>query len=130
MLIIGVDVRLILPAKHDSRLVHYTCRSHFDELPDAGVRIFGFNGGLLHTNSAVVDGEISLFGSVNLDVRSLWLDLEVTLRVYDPQFAQRLLALQRKYIENSVAVDPAAWRRRPAAERFSEILARLCSPLL
>jgi cardiolipin synthase len=126
----GVAVTLILPAKNDSRLVHYTCRSHFDELLAAGVRIFGFNGGLLHTKSAVIDGEISLFGTVNLDVRSFWLDFEVTLCVYDPPFAERLLALQRKYVEDSVAVDPAAWRRRPATERFSENLARLCSPLL
>jgi len=126
----GVAVTLILPEKNDSRLVHYTCRSHFDELLDAGVRIFGFKGGLLHTKSAVVDREISLFGTVNLDVRSFWLDFEVTLCVYDPPFAERLLALQQKYIEDSVAVDPAAWRKRPVTERFSENLARLCSPLL
>jgi cardiolipin synthase len=126
----GIAVTIILPAKNDSRLVHYTCRSHFDELLDAGVRVFGFKGGLLHTKSAVVDGEISLFGTVNLDVRSFWLDFEVTLCVYDQQFAGRLLALQQKYIENSVEVDPAVWRRRPATERFSENLARLCSPLL
>jgi hypothetical protein len=54
----------------------------------------------------------------------------VTLCVYDSQFAERLLALQQKYIEDSVEVDPAAWRRRPVTERFSENLARLCSPLL
>jgi cardiolipin synthase len=126
----GVAVTLILPAKNDSRLVHYTCRSHFDELLEAGVEIFGFNGGLLHTKSAVVDREISLFGTVNLDIRSFWLDFEVTLCVYDPQFAERLLALQQKYIADSLAVDPTAWRRRPTAERFSENLARLCSPLL
>jgi cardiolipin synthase len=126
----GVAVTLILPAKNDSRLVHYTCRSYFDELLDAGVRIFGFNGGLLHTKSAVLDREISLFGTVNLDIRSFWLDFEVTLCVYDPQFAERLLVLHQKYIEDSVKVDPASWRRRPATERFSENLARLCSPLL
>jgi cardiolipin synthase len=126
----GITVTLILPAKNDSRLVHYTCRSHFDELLDAGVRIFEFKGGLLHTKSAVVDSEISLFGTVNLDVRSFWLDFEVTLCVYDSQFAERLLALQQKYIENSVAVDPATWRKRAATERFRENLARLCSPLL
>jgi cardiolipin synthase len=126
----GIAVTLILPAKNDSRLVHYTCRSHFDDLLEAGVRIFGFKGGLLHTKSAVVDGEISLFGTVNLDVRSFWLDFEVTLCVYDPQFAKGLLALQQKYIENSVAVDPAAWCRRTVTERFGENLARLCSPLL
>ena len=121
----GVCVTLILPEKNDSRLVHYTCRSHFDELLEAGVRIFGFRGGLLHTKSAVVDGEISLFGTVNIDIRSFWLDFEVTLCVYDSQFAERLLALHQKYIEYSAEVDPAAWRRRPATERFSENLARL-----
>jgi cardiolipin synthase len=126
----GVEVTLILPEKNDSRLVHYTCRSQFDELLEAGVRIYGFKGGLLHTKSAVVDSEISLFGTVNLDIRSFWLDFEVTLCVYDPQFAERLRALQQKYIENSVEVDPAAWHNRPATERFRENLARLCSPLL
>jgi len=126
----GVAVTLILPEKNDSRLVHYTCRSHFDELLEAGVRIFGFKGGLLHTKSAVADSEISLFGTVNLDIRSFWLDFEVTLCVYDPQFAQRLRSLQQKYIEHSVEVDPAVWQNRPATERFSENLARLCSPLL
>jgi cardiolipin synthase len=126
----GVGVRLILPEKNDSRLVHYTGRSHFDELLEAGVRIFEFKGGLLHTKSAVVDGEISLFGTVNLDIRSFWLDFEVTLCVYDPRFAERLLAVQQKYMEDSVEIDPAAWYRRPKTERFKENLARLCSPLL
>ena len=126
----GVAVTLILPAKNDSRLVHYTCRSHFDELLAAGVRIFGFQGGLLHTKSAVIDREISLFGTVNLDVRSFWLDFEVTICVYDPQFAERLLALQQKYINDSQEIDPHAWHNRPGKERFIENLARLSSPLL
>jgi len=126
----GVAVTLILPEKNNSRLVHYTCRSQFDELLEAGVRTFGFKGGLLHTKSAVVDNEISLFGTVNLDIRSFWLDFEVTLCVYDPKFAERLRTLQQKYIENSVEIDPAVWRNRPATERFKENLARLCSPLL
>jgi cardiolipin synthase len=52
------------------------------------------------------------------------------LCVYDSQFAESLLALQQKYIEDSQEVNPDAWRSRPAIERFSENLARLCSPLL
>ena len=110
--------------------MHYTCRSHFDELLEAGVRVFGFKGGLLHTKSAVVDREISLFGSVNIDIRSFWLDFEVMLCVYDSPFAESLLALQQKYIEDSQEVNPDAWRKRPATERFMENLARLASPLL
>jgi cardiolipin synthase len=55
--------------------------------------------------SVVVDRQVALFGSVNLDVRSFWLDFEVTLGVYDPDFAQRLLALQDKYMEDATPVD-------------------------
>ena len=108
----------------------YTCRSYFDDMLAAGIRIFGFKGGLLHTKSVVVDRQVALFGSVNLDVRSFWLDFEVTLGVYDPDFAQRLLGLQEKYIKDSTPVDLQTWLQRPGKERFFENLARLASPLL
>ena len=126
----GVKVTVIMPQRNDSRLVHYTCRSYFDDMLAARIQIFGFKGGLLHTKSVVVDRQIALFGSVNLDVRSFWLDFEVTLGVYDPDFAQRLMALQDKYIENSIPVDSQSWQQRPGSERFIENLARLASPLL
>ena len=96
----------------------------------AGIRIFGFRGGLLHTKSVVIDRQIALFGSVNLDVRSFWLDFEVTLGVYDSDFAERLLALQDKYIEDAIPVDLQTWQQRSGKERFIENLARLASPLL
>jgi cardiolipin synthase len=126
----GVKVTIIVPERNDSRLVHYTCRSYFDDMLAAGIRIFGFKGGLLHTKSVVVDRQVALFGSVNLDVRSFWLDFEVTLGVYDPDFAERLLALQEKYIKDSMPVDLQTWQQRPGKERFIENLARLASPLL
>jgi cardiolipin synthase len=126
----GVKVTVIMPERNDSRLVHYTCRSYFDDMLAAGIRIFGFKGGLLHTKSVVVDRQVALFGSVNLDVRSFWLDFEVTLGVYAPDFAQRLLALQDKYIKDSAPVDRQIWQQRPGKERFIENLARLASPLL
>jgi cardiolipin synthase len=126
----GVKVTVIMPERNDSRLVHYTCRSYFDDMLAAGIHIFGFKGGLLHTKSVVVDREVALFGSVNLDVRSFWLDFEVTLCAYDPDFSERLLALQDKYIKDSTPVDPQTWNQRPGKERFIENLARLASPLL
>jgi cardiolipin synthase len=126
----GVKVTVIMPERNDSRLVHYTSRSYFDDMLAAGIQIFGFKGGLLHTKSVVVDRQVALFGSVNLDVRSFWLDFEVTLGVYAPDFAQRLLALQDKYIKGSAPVDQQTWQQRPGKERFFENLARLASPLL
>lgn len=126
----GVKVTIIVPERNDSRLVHYTCRSYFDDMLAAGIEIFGFKGGLLHTKSVVVDRQVALFGSVNLDVRSFWLDFEVTLGVYDPDFAERLLVLQGKYVKDSIPVDPQSWPQRSGKERFIENLARLASPLL
>jgi cardiolipin synthase len=126
----GVKVTVIMPERNDSRLVHYTCRSYFDDMLAAGIQIYGFKGGLLHTKSVVVDREVALFGSVNLDVRSFWLDFEVTLGVYEPDFAQRLLALQNKYIDDANPADLQGWQQRPGKECFIENLARLASPLL
>jgi phosphatidylserine/phosphatidylglycerophosphate/cardiolipin synthase-like enzyme len=54
----------------------------------------------------------------------------VTLGAYDPDFSERLLALQDKYIKDSIPVDPQTWNQRPGKERFIENLARLASPLL
>ena len=126
----GIRVTVILPERNDSRLVHYTSHSYFEEMLTAGIRFFAFQGGLLHTKSVVVDREVVLFGSVNLDVRSFWLDFEVTLSVYDTGFAEQVLALQHAYMENSTPVDLEKWQNRPQKERFLENLARLSSPLL
>ena len=74
----GVDVSIILPRKNDSMLVGWASRAFFTELLAAGVKIYQFEGGLLHTKSVLVDGELSLVGTVNLDMRSLWLNFEIT----------------------------------------------------
>jgi cardiolipin synthase len=126
----GVKVILIVPARVDSRLVRHASQASKGELLNAGVRIANFNGGLLHTKSVTVDGEISLFGSVNLDPRSLRLNFEISLAVYDRTFTQRLRKLQQSYIDRSQLMDPEAWQRRSLGQRVAENAARLLSPLL
>ncbi|MFH1629063.1 MAG: cardiolipin synthase [Pseudomonadota bacterium] len=126
----GVEVIIVVPFKVDSRLAHYASRSLFDDLLSAGVQISGFKEGLLHTKSITVDGELCVFGSVNLDMRSLYLDFEISLFVYDPDFTQEVRALQAKYIKDSEMMDLNEWRKRPAIERFVENAAHLVGPLL
>ncbi|MBL8447884.1 MAG: cardiolipin synthase [Zoogloeaceae bacterium] len=126
----GVRVTLIVPARVDSRLVRHASRSFFDDLMSAGVRICQFHGGLLHTKSITVDGEITLFGSSNLDIRSLRLNFEVTLIAYDAPFTAAVRRLQADYEANSEVLDLARWRSRSRARRFVENLLRLASPLL
>ena len=126
----GVQVTLIVPEKVDSFLTRYASRSYYDDLLDAGVVIQLYRGGLLHTKSISVDGTMSMFGTVNLDMRSLWLNYEVALFIYHREFADALHALQKTYIGQSVRLDPADWATRPFRQRFFENALRLFSPLL
>lgn len=71
-------------------LVGWASRAFFTELLAAGVKIYQFEGGLLHTKSVLVDGELSLVGTVNLDMRSLWLNFEITLAIDDKGLVQTL----------------------------------------
>ncbi|MBW2227484.1 MAG: cardiolipin synthase [Deltaproteobacteria bacterium] len=126
----GVDVTIILPEKVDSVLVRYASRSYFDDMLMSGVRILNYRGGLLHTKSITIDGEVALFGTVNLDMRSFWLNFEVTLFVYDADFVTRLRKLQQKYLKSSQSIDSKLWHTRSRANRFVENAAQLLSPLL
>lgn len=126
----GVKVSLIVPEKVDSFLTRYASRSYYDDLLEVGVHIYLFRGGLLHTKSIMIDGTISMFGTVNLDMRSLWINYEVALFVYDDEFAQELRTLQQSYIDDSDRLDPDSWRSRPLKERFLENTMRLVGPLL
>ncbi len=126
----GVDVTLIVPAKVDSRMTHYASRAYQADLLAAGVRIALYQGGLLHTKSLAVDGQFSLFGSLNLDPRSLRLDFEITLAIYDAEFTAALRLLQQRYLEKSVWLDLPTCHSRSAIERFTEDAARLVGPLL
>lgn len=126
----GVDVTVIVPARVDSRLVRLASRSQQGDLVEAGVRVLLFRDGLLHTKSATVDGTLSLFGSLNLDPRSLHLNYEITLAVFDEGFTADLRALQQSYIDRASPVDMAAWKSRRPLTRLVEDSARLISPLL
>ena len=126
----GVKVQLIVPEKVDSFLTRYASRSYYDDLLDIGVEIYLYRGGLLHTKSITADRNISMFGTVNLDMRSFWLNYEVALFVYEPEFARQLRQLQQSYQDDSDRLDPETWRHRSFGNRFLENSMRLVSPLL
>ncbi|MGB0767975.1 MAG: phospholipase D-like domain-containing protein, partial [Phycisphaeraceae bacterium] len=126
----GVDVTLIVPEQIDSTMARLASRSQYADLLAAGIDVQQFRGGLLHTKTLVADRQYALIGTVNLDMRSLWLNFEITLAVYDRGFAEELRALQERYIEQSVALDQTQWASRPFRTRLIENLVRLLGPLL
>jgi len=126
----GVEVTIVLPEKVDSWLVSLASGSNIEDLLDAGVRIVRYREGLLHTKAVTVDRSIGLIGSVNLDMRSFWLNFEITLFVYDTEFAARLHDMQMEYARASEPIEPAKWKQRGLPRRFAENFVRLLGPLL
>ncbi|MCK5517123.1 MAG: cardiolipin synthase, partial [Desulfobulbaceae bacterium] len=126
----GVDVKIIVPKKNDSILVKYASRARYEDLVEAGVKFFLFEGGLLHSKTISVDRTFSLFGSVNLDMRSFWLNFEATLFVYCENFTINLLGIQLDYLKQSQELDIITFSQRSVVEKFKENLSLLVSPLL
>ncbi len=126
----GVKVTMIVPRHVDSVLVRHASRSHFEVLATAGVRILQFDQGLLHSKTITIDNNIGFIGSVNLDMRSLWLNFEVTLIAYEKRFTERLRATQLSYSLGAEELDLAIWKSRPWRHRLIENVAHLLAPLL
>lgn len=126
----GVKIRVILPENVDSVLTRFASRSYYQDLMDAGIELFLYGGGMLHTKSLTVDDTFAMFGTVNFDMRSIWLNYEVALFVYDSDFTKMLRRLQRDYLADAKMLDPAEWSARPAPIRLVENSLRLAGPLL
>jgi cardiolipin synthase len=126
----GVEVSIIVPRDNDSTMVRWASRSFFSELLEAGVNIYQFEDGLLHTKSVLVDGQLSLVGTVNLDMRSLWLNFEITLVIDDDGFGSDLACVQDDYIARSQLLNAKEWQKRPFWHRIVERLFYFFSPLL
>ncbi len=97
----GVDTTIIFPARNDSWIVAAASRSCYAELLDAGVKIHEYVGGLLHTKSLTLDGEVSLIGSANMDRRSFDLNYENNILFFDPGLTSDLRHRQQTYVDQS-----------------------------
>jgi cardiolipin synthase len=126
----GVRTVLIIPEKIDSRVVQMASQKFFQRLLDAGVEIWRFEGGLLHSKTIVADGKTSLMTSSNLDRRSFELNLEASMVIYDAEVSEKLRALQGRYLKQSRRISAGEWYRRPAWKRLRDNFFGLLSPLL
>ncbi len=126
----GVNVQIILPKRNDSKLVQFASQAHYEDLMKAGVNIFLFTGGLLHSKTITVDGDFALFGSMNLDMRSFWLNFETTLIIYNSDFTAKIRDKQKQYEIQSQHLRLDDLKARPLTVKFKENVALLIGPLL
>ncbi|HEX4047257.1 MAG TPA: phospholipase D-like domain-containing protein, partial [Elusimicrobiota bacterium] len=116
----GVDVRVMVPGRSDSQAVWHAVRARYDGLLSRGVRIFEWQGPMLHAKAVVVDRVWASVGTFNLDHRSLQHNLEVNVNVLDREFAADLAGKFELGLAGSREITLDEWRRRPRLERVFE----------
>jgi cardiolipin synthase len=128
----GVEVRLYVGETSDHWLTHRAQQSYYDELVRAGVRIFMYHAPtVLHSKFLIIDDEVSIIGSSNMDERSFAMNLEVTMFIVSKEFTQRMYELEaQRYAPNSVELDVDDWADRSLLKKYVENVARLTSSLL
>lgn len=125
----GVDVRLIVPAQSNHVVADWLSRSFYDRLLAEGVRLFLYQGAMVHAKTAVVDGSWSTIGTANLDRLSLVGNYELNLEIVDPGVADRMREIFAADLENCVEVDRERWGRRSLPSRACEALLKPLRPL-
>lgn len=126
----GVDVRLIVPAANNHPIVYHASRALYEELLQAGARIFERAPPFMHAKALVIDSLIVLTGTANLDERSLNLNYETIVAVYSDTFSDAIKQMVHEELDLSDEVHLARWRRRPSRQRLLENLCALLNPVL
>jgi cardiolipin synthase len=126
----GLDVRVIAPARGDSRLVDLAARSYFPDLLSAGARVFEYLPRFLHAKTFVIDDDVAIIGTANLDNRSFRLDFEVAAVLYGGKTNAKLDAAFQADLTHCRELEQTDWSQQPFWTRIGQSGARLLSPLL
>ena len=126
----GVDVRILIPANPDKRVVWWAAHSYLSEVAVAGVRMYTYREGFMHQKVFLVDDNMAGIGTANLDNRSLRINFEITMAFTDPGFIGRV---EKMCLDDFAVSDPLTTDdvyRRPLPFRLAIRTARLFSPIL
>lgn len=126
----GVDVRIMLPWKADSRVVQMCSRSYLRDVMEAGVKVLFYQPGFLHAKTMVIDDTLSTIGSTNIDFRSFEYNFEVNAFMYDPSTALRLKEIFLADQAQCTYISSQRWARRSWWRKVEESVLRLLAPLM
>ncbi len=126
----GVDVKIIIPCKPDHPFVYWASTSYAGELIEAGVKIYTYDNGFLHSKLLMVDGEIVSVGSANMDIRSFKLSFELNAFIYDENVAKEFEQSFIRDLDCSTLITSELYAQRSGWIKFKESISRLLSPIL
>jgi cardiolipin synthase A/B len=126
----GVDVRLLLTSQSDEPFIVSAQRSHYEALLKSGVKIYEWQGKMLHAKTATIDGVWSTVGTSNLDWWSIVRDNELNAIILSHSFASKMELMFNNDLENCRQIKLEQWEQRGLKERLEETAVRALEPLL
>ena len=125
-----VDVRLMIPRKPDSILLRYASYSYVKQCLTAGIKIYFYEPGMLHSKVVLVDDDFVTTGSTNFDFRSFEHNFEGNVLIYSQEFNQRMRDVMLIDMRQCTRISLRHWRKRPVWQKAVESIVRLFGPLL
>ncbi|KVV13743.1 cardiolipin synthase [Flavobacterium sp. TAB 87] len=126
----GLDVKVLIPGISDSKMVNAAASAYYTELLEYGAKIYQYNKGFVHAKTMVIDDDLAIIGSANMDYRSFDLNFEVNAMVYSKNIASQLTAAFEDDLKYTIQIDKESWLNRPKYIHLWEKVVRLLSPFL
>ncbi|WP_072351641.1 cardiolipin synthase [Flavobacteriaceae bacterium A100] len=126
----GLDVKLLVPGVSDSKTVNIAASSYYTELLQYGAKIYKYDKGFVHAKTIVIDDDLAIIGSANMDYRSFDLNFEVNAMLYSKNLNKQLAEAFENDLKDSEQIDAEAWLSRPKYVKLWEKFVRLLSPFL
>lgn len=126
----GTDVRVMIPCRSDSRMLTMASSSYIAQCLQAGIKVYRFTAGMIHSKMLLTDDEMVSIGSTNFDFRSFEHNFEANLFIYSKEFNQQVAAQFISDQKLSERVDPEQWAHRSLLQRCQESVVRLLAPIL
>src|SRR5262249_37602680 len=127
---LGIDVRLLTQYHPDKWIPYFAARYYWTDLLSAGVKVYQYTKGMMHSKVMLVDSEWASVGTANLDMRSLHLNFEVNCLLYAPQAVAELERAFCRDLTTAIRLERRVYIRRPFAGRLLDNACRLLSPVL
>jgi cardiolipin synthase A/B len=126
----GINVELILPATSDSFIVQHASFSFIKPLLQRGVNVYLYKKGFIHSKTIFIDSSLVFIGTVNMDIRSFFLNFEITSIIYEAALCKACEESFERDKESSRLVTLEGWHNRPVIQRGFDSICRLVAPLL
>ncbi len=126
----GVDVRLLVPATSNHVVADWLSRGYYGEMLAAGVRIFRFQGAMVHAKTATIDGRWSTVGTANIDRLSMTGNYEINVEVIDDAMAAEMQRIFETDLSNCVELTADRWRERGLRNKATELFLAPLRPFL